>query len=96
MSPLPPPPFRRVDVEEDDYEEGHVTGYAVQQPFNDVPAGFSRPDNHLFDTNENIPQSIAGNKAGLVQFEHFIFLIYRRLPFSCEHNFNPLLAILNY
>lgn len=60
------PPFRRVDVnEEDDYEEGQVTGYAVQQQ---IPVGFNRPDNHLLDPNENLPQHIAGNKAGSYTF----------------------------
>lgn len=60
------PPFRRVDVnEEDDYEEGQVTGYAVQQA---IPVGFNRPDNHLLDPNENLPQHIAGNKAGSYAF----------------------------
>lgn len=63
------PPFRRIDGsnsnDESEYEEGTVTGYAVQHP---VPSGFvRRPANHL-NENENqeslLQQSIAGNKAG--------------------------------
>lgn len=60
------PPFRRVDGIEDDYEEGgQVTGYAaIDSP---LPAGFARPPNHAFDTDENPHSSIAGNKAGSLQ-----------------------------
>lgn len=62
------PPFRRIDgVSNDDYEEGTVTGYAMQQP---IPSGFVRPNSHLtenpFDVFDSASQSIAGNKAGAI------------------------------
>lgn len=68
------PPFRRIDDgSENDYEEGTVTGFAVQQP---LPSGFVRPSNHLNESPLEIfegatpSHSIAGNKAGF-HFELF-------------------------
>lgn len=72
------PPFRRISVEENDYEEGHVTGYAVEEPYNNAPVGIARPENHLLETNENNPQSIAGNKAGLI-YTHSEYYFVRDL-----------------
>lgn len=80
------PPFRRIDGslsstvaggDATDYEEGVVSGYAVQPPVLQKPSGFV-PPNHNFNDNiydstiENIPhqQIIAGNKAGLALQTH--------------------------
>lgn len=88
------PPFRRIDssitsgsgidvpTDINDFEEGIVSGFAVQQPVLQKPSGFV-PANHQLNDNydttfENVPQQqvIAGNKAGDI----IIFIILLKSP----------------